>query len=105
VKVTFSRSSRCSQPDRRSCFSRINLNKGSVFGYASELSYDKDERGVTFGLVGWTSKQDGPGLFQKYLLVLKEWRPRTRIPADPIPFCHVLTASRCMEAYVCTYAV
>ena len=44
----------------------IETNKGSVFGYASELSYDKNERGVTFGLVGWTSKQDGPDLFSKY---------------------------------------
>lgn len=44
----------------------IETSKGSVFGYADELSYDKHERGVTFGLVGWTSEQDGPGLFKTY---------------------------------------
>ena len=44
----------------------IERNKGSLFGYASALSYDKDVRGVTMGIVGWTSKQDGPGLFKKF---------------------------------------
>lgn len=44
----------------------IEGHKGSVFGYASELSYDKHTRGCTMGLVGWTSTQDGPGLFKTY---------------------------------------
>jgi hypothetical protein len=34
----------------------IERNKGSLFGYASALKYDKDVRGVTMGIVGWTSK-------------------------------------------------
>ena len=44
----------------------VERNKGSLFGYASALKYDKDFRGVTMGIVGWTSKQDGPGLFKTY---------------------------------------
>ena len=51
----------------------IETNKGSVFGYASALSYDQKKRGVTLGLVGWTTadsgkdgKGDAPELFKIY---------------------------------------
>ena len=51
----------------------IETNKGSVFGYASALSYDQKKRGVTMGLVGWTTanngkdgKGDAPELFKIY---------------------------------------
>jgi len=45
----------------------------SLFGYASALSYDRHKRGVTMGIVGWTSannskdgKGDAPELFKVY---------------------------------------
>jgi len=51
----------------------IETTKGSVFGYASALSYDQHKRGVTMGLVGWTTanngkdgKGDAPELFKIY---------------------------------------
>ena len=51
----------------------IEGTKGSLFGYASALSYDQHDRGVTIGLVGWTTANDGkdgagdaPELFKMY---------------------------------------
>ena len=51
----------------------IEGSKGSLFGYAGALSYDQHERGVTIGLVGWTTACDGkdgggvaPELFKLY---------------------------------------
>ena len=45
----------------------------SLFGYASALSYDQHKRGVTMGIVGWTTgnnghdgKGDAPELFRVY---------------------------------------
>jgi hypothetical protein len=45
----------------------------SLFGYASALSYDQHKRGVTLGIVGWTTahngkdgKGDAPELFKVY---------------------------------------
>jgi len=45
----------------------------SLFGYASALSYDFKDRGVTLGIVGWTTANDGkdangdaPELFKIY---------------------------------------
>ena len=45
----------------------------SLFGYASALSYDRHKRGVTLGIVGWTTadrgkngKGDAPELFKVY---------------------------------------
>jgi len=59
--------------DKTSGTFEIETNKGSVFGYASALSYDQKKRGVTLGLVGWTTANDGkdgkgdaPGLFKLY---------------------------------------
>jgi len=51
----------------------IESSKGSLFGYASALSYDMKQRGVTIGLVGWTTGNDhkdgagdAPELFKIY---------------------------------------
>ncbi len=59
--------------EKKSGTFEIETNKGSVFGYASALSYDMKKRGVTMGLVGWTTANNGkdgqgdaPQLFKGY---------------------------------------
>ena len=57
----------------------------SLFGYASALSYDQHKRGVTIGIVGWTTgnnshdgKGDAPELFRVYTSLGGE---------DLMPYC------------------
>lgn len=51
----------------------VDDDGGDLFTYASALSYDRKDRGVTMGLVGWTTGCDGkdghgdaPALFKVY---------------------------------------
>jgi len=45
--------------DKLSGAFEVEGDKGSLFGYASALSYDRKQRGVTLGIVGWTTADGG----------------------------------------------
>lgn len=64
----------------------------SLFGYADALSYDWKERGVTMGLVGWTTADSGkdghgdaPDLFKVYKALGGE---------DLMPYCKGCTSDK-----------